>query len=304
MRMLNMSIVALAAAFTGCTCCCFAGHSDAVELAVRSCELSEMTPLQGLSVTNLKVKVGCRRPFGVLHVSDSHLMRIDSRLGEDQLAFALARSRNGREYGEYYLDMAMALARRENIPLVHTGDLVEFASAMNFEAAGRRLRSADIIACPGNHEYWLSADHRNVESNRAAVASVLARTFPCGVSAWVREIEGVNFFVFDNASKLVSRETVDAFAKTVCQGLPIVMVCHVPLMSAEFMEESCACGGKIGVHDARTVAFVERVRREHLVKAVLSGHLHRCCICRFSPTAIQVVSGALFDGQAQRIDFE
>ncbi len=127
-----MSIVALAAAFTGCTCCCFAGHSDAVELAVRSCELSEMTPLQGLSVTNLKVKVGCRRPFGVLHVSDSHLMRIDSRLGEDQLAFALARSRNGREYGEYYLDMAMALARRENIPLVHTGDLVEFASAMNF----------------------------------------------------------------------------------------------------------------------------------------------------------------------------
>lgn len=266
--------------------------------------MADLVSLQELSVTSLKVKAGCRRPFGVLHVSDSHLMRIDARLCDSQLSFALTRSRKGREYGEYYLDMAMELARREEIPMVHTGDLVEFAGAANFEAAGRRLRSVDAIACPGNHEYWFSADRCNVEANRAAVAGALARVFPWGVSAWVREIEGVNFFVFDNASQLVSGETADAFAKTVRRGLPIVLVCHVPLVSDDLAEEPGVCGGKIGVHDARTVAFVERARREHLVKAVLSGHLHRRCICRFSPTAIQVVSGALFDGQAQRIDFE
>ena len=261
-------------------------------------------PLPELSVTNLKVRVGARRPFSVLHVSDSHLLRVDSRLGDDQLAFALARSRKGRELGEYYLDVAMAMALRDGVTMVHSGDLVEFAGAANFEAAGRRLRSADIIACPGNHEYWLSEDRRNVESNRAVVAGALARMLPGGTSAWVREIEGVNFLVFDNASRFVSGETVGLFERIVRQGLPIVLVCHVPLWSDDFGKVACVCGGPSGPHDARTDGFVERVRREPLVRAVLTGHLHRRVVSAFSPTAVQIVSGALFTGQAQWIDFE
>lgn len=261
-------------------------------------------PLPELSVTNLKVRVGARHPFSVLHVSDSHLLRVDSRLSDDQLAFALTRSRKGREFGEYYLDRAMAQALRDGVTMVHSGDLVEFAGAANFESAGRRLRSADMIACPGNHEYWLSENRRNVESNRVAVADALARMLPDGASAWTREIEGVNFFVFDNASQVVSGETVDRFERVVRRGLPIVLVCHVPLWSDDFGKATCVCGGPFGPRDARTDGFVERVRREPLVKAVLSGHLHRRVISAFSPTAVQIVSGALFNGQAQRIDFE
>ena len=269
-----------------------AGHGCAAEA-----ECGGGAPLKSLpplSVTNLKVRVGARRPFRLLHVSDSHLSRLDSRSDESQVSFALARSRNGREWGEYYLDAAMNLAGREGVAIVHTGDIMEFASPANLEAAGRRLRTCDAMACPGNHEYWLSADRMNVESNRMALASALEQVFPHGVAAAVREIEGVSFFVFDNASGSVSRETAAAFERTVLRGCPIVMVCHVPLQCPEFDDDVSVCKGE----------FVERARREPLVKAVLTGHVHRRMFGRFSPTADEFVVGALFDGCATMMEFE
>ena len=61
-------------------------------------------PLKPLKVRRAKVAAGVECPFRILHVSDSHVARIDSRSPEETYAFAKARSRNGRELGEYYLD--------------------------------------------------------------------------------------------------------------------------------------------------------------------------------------------------------
>lgn len=128
----------------------------------------------------------------------------------------------------------------------------------------------------------------------AALASALEQVFPHGVAAAVREIEGVSFFVFDNASGSVSRETAAAFERTVLRGCPIVTVCHVPLQCPEFDDDVSVCKGE----------FVERARREPLVKAVLTGHVHRRMFGRFSPTADEFVVGALFDGCATMMEFE
>ena len=125
-------------------------------------------PLPPLALTDLTVRIGLPKPFSVLHVSDSHVTRIDSRDPAALRDFALKRSRMGRGWGDYYLDEAVALARRERMTVVHTGDLIAFCGEACLEYAGRRLRTDDILACVGNHEYWLGEGLRDVKANRHA----------------------------------------------------------------------------------------------------------------------------------------
>ena len=155
-------------------------------------------PIGALNVRRVKLAVGAERPFSVLHVSDSHIARIDNRDGDALHAFARARSRIGRELGEYYLCEAAHYAKAAKVKMVHTGDFMDFLSEANLEYARRFLCSYDFLACVGNPK---------------------------------------------------------------------------------------AC-------DALSCEFVERARREPLVRAVLSGHLHGFHDFEFSPHARELVAGA------------
>ena len=72
-------------------------------------------PIPALKVRKVSVSLGVDEPFSILHVSDSHIARIDSRDGEATYAFAKSRSRKGRELGEYYLGEAIHHARAKRI---------------------------------------------------------------------------------------------------------------------------------------------------------------------------------------------
>lgn len=255
-----------------------------------------------LCVKQTRIRIGLKKPVRVLHVSDAHLSKVDSRDSVKLREFALSRSRMGRELGEYYLDMATALCRQKDMTLIHTGDLVAFCGEACLEAAERRLKTDKVIACVGNHEFWLDGDRKDVEKNRAECMPRLKAAYGSQVTASVREIGGVNFFSFDNASQLVGKEVSDAFDRVVRLKKPIVLVCHVPLYTHDITRFSC--GNKADVCDETTSLFVEKVRREPLVKAVLAGHVHASAESRFSPTAMEYVSNALFNGEAREIVFE
>ena len=100
---------------------------------------SGVKPLKSLNVRREVVEIGTGIPFSILHVSDSHLTRIDSRDGNALYEFAKSRSRNGRELGEYYLDEAVHHARLKKLKMIHTGDFMEFRSEANIEYAARHL---------------------------------------------------------------------------------------------------------------------------------------------------------------------
>ena len=55
--------------------------------------------------------------------------------------------------------------------------------------------------------------------------------------------------------------------------------------------------------NAATKAFVECLRKEPLVKAILCGHVHCPETDRFSPTAMTYVAGANYMGDVSRLDF-
>lgn len=260
-------------------------------------------PLKPLAVARHVVDVGLERPFRVLHVGDSHIARIDSRDGDALYAYARKRSRIGREMGEYYLDEAVAYARQRGLKIVHTGDLADFASVANLEYAERRFATDDFLPCVGNHEYWTAGANRaqETEDYKTRTLPQVKRAFsaiPCRTVA----LGGLSFLVFDNAFDDVTEPVVAAFEDAVRQGLPIVLVCHVPF-ALTGVDNSLACGAPSSRSNVLTRAFVERVRREPLVKAILCGHTHVAQVESFSPTARQFVGGALCNGEAELIEF-
>ena len=260
-------------------------------------------PIPALNVRKVSIPLGVDEPFSILHVSDSHIARIDSRDGETTYAFAKLRSRKGRELGEYYLGEAIHHARARGIKVVHTGDFMDFASVANIEYAARRIRTDDIVACVGNHEYWLDADKKEIESYKEATIPKLKDEWK-GVPASTVRIGGANFFVFDDSFKTVTEAIAAAFEETVKEGLPIVMVCHVPLWTEDVgLNKGASCGVHGRKDDAVTCEFVERVRREPLVRAVIAGHLHGFRQFAFSDHAQELVAGALFNGDCTEIEF-
>ena len=260
-------------------------------------------PIPALKVRKVSVSLGVDEPFSILHISDSHIARIDSRDGEATYAFAKSRSRNGRELGEYYLGEAIHHARARGIKLVHTGDFMDFASVANIEHAARRIRTDGIVACVGNHEYWLDAGKKEVESYKEATVPKLKGEWK-GVPASAVHIGGANFCVFDDSFRTVTETIAAACEETVREGLPIVMVCHVPLWTEDVgLNGGASCGARGRKDDAITIEFVERVRREPLVRAVLAGHLHGFRQFAFSDHAQQLVAGALFNGDCTEIEF-
>ena len=274
--------------------------AGAVATAMPSFAWDAIPPLK---VRQKKIEVGAERPFSVLHVSDSHVARIDSRDTDAVYAFAKTRSRIGRELGEYYLDAAVHRAQCRKMKVIHSGDFVDFMGEANLEYASRRLGTDDIVACVGNHEYWLDANHRETEAYKAQTIPRIKGSW-AGLPASTLRVDGVNFFVFDNAFETVTGAISEAFEKTVAEGLPIVMVCHVPLWAEACPHRRNLCGmpgSKRG--DAVSCAFVDRARHEPLVKAVLAGHVHKHLEFAFSDTARELVAGALFNGDCTEIEF-
>ena len=153
----------------------------------------------------------------------------------------------------------------------------------------------------GNHEFWLGGDRTNPAANRKECSGRLTAAFKDDIEVFVREIGGINFFVYNNVAGSVGRRVTDKFEATVAEGRPIVVACHIPL-SIQCVSGAAA---KLGGGDAGSVAaFAERIRGEKLVKAVLSGHFHHPGKVPFSSTATEFIGGATFFGDVREIVFE
>ena len=107
--------------------------------------------LEPLYVKEIHVKVGASKPFGVLHVSDTHSARADNRDDERKIKLAASRS-CGMTYGEHYLDEAIRYARDKGLYMMHTGDMYDFVSEANLDCCAHHMLEADWFVCAGNHE--------------------------------------------------------------------------------------------------------------------------------------------------------
>ena len=282
-----------------------------------------------------KVEVSCglARPFTLLHVSDTHLALMDKMELRNPKRAELHSKRASTwqsKYAEEGLAAVLEYAKAKNMPIVHTGDLIDFIGEANFAAAGKFAADSGAYCIAGNHEwaYFMYTRTEDVRRNRALFVARLCDVYHNDLDASARVIGGVNFVAFDDWDSNVTDRQAAFIDAELAKGLPTVLLCHcpfyVPRLHAESLERcearphSDLVGLPLAEHERiraltpseawhrptkTTLAFTERLKAAGNLKAILCGHLHRFHEERFSPTAIQYVVGANSNGAAYEVSF-
>jgi len=291
--------------------------------------------LQGfapLSLKRVRIAVGAERPFKAVHVSDSHLTFVDAS-EKDPRKVELAAARAGSMgYGSRYLAEAAAAAEREGALLLHTGDMIDFVSNANLKYAEKTFGAGDWIVCAGNHEYSrYVGEAKEDAAYKQGSCDRVAKHYPNDLAFYSRVVSGVNFVALDDVYYNFTEDQLARMEKEVAKGLPIVMMCHVPLYAPKHYEAQMratngVCAYQTGVPpelvdtwkkerdyppetlwrdrrvqqrpDAATQEFVKYVKAQPLLKAVVCGHCHWFWQEPFSRTATQCIAPALYKGEA------
>ena len=255
-----------------------------------------------LDVKRIEIKVGAKCPFKVMHVSDTHIVRVAKSDGDAKMRLAAGRYPH-MGYGEHYLWEAVAKARMEGAMLVHTGDMIDFVSKANLDFAGLTYGTDDWFVCAGNHEYsrFVGEAREDAEYKARSYANVSAH-YPNDLTLASRIVNGVNFVAADDVYYNFTEEQLFLLKREVTKGLPIVFLCHVPLYMPKHYEHQMQrtgglCAYETGVPDelvktwkggvvdpsnwrdrrvqqrtdAATAEFIAYLKSQPLVKALLCG---------------------------------
>lgn len=281
-----------------------------------------------MKLTRHRIEIGLKEPFSVVHASDTHLVRVsaaDLAVMDDKSLEWYDSRRGVFKDGIYGLSAAIEYARREQLPLFHTGDLLDFASRANLAEIKANLEGVDWFYACGNHEYqgWgggaPAIRHGTSEADRKRDRAEFQKLLPNPIPFASRVINGVNFVEYDNGgfSDYTGCWQFDMMKKEFAKGLPVVVLCHMPFHSEALVDmiakrdniskDRINCGYLQGIPDKPNwggrLEMTKWLREQKLLKAVLCGHLHHAFVDDFAPGVKQFVVGANYNLFVNRYDF-
>ena len=110
-----------------------------------------------MKIREITIPVGALEPFSVLHTSDNHICLADERDNERKRKLAeergMAISKGHPEQLTKKAEEIFAYAKEHQLPVFHTGDLIDFVSEANLDYARNLLKDADVFVAAGNHEF-------------------------------------------------------------------------------------------------------------------------------------------------------
>ena len=282
--------------------------------------------------------VGAQEPFCAVHISDTHLTYADERERDNGRKLALAQARlQGFPDAEENLKQAVEYVQEHKLPILHTGDLIDFVSAANLDAAKKLTEENDVFMAAGNHEFSLYVGEAKEDAAyRMQSYAKVQSAFPNDLTVASRIINGVNFVAIDDGYYNVTAAQHEAVKREVEKGLPIVLMCHVPLYTPKHCEIILKGNGGLAGYmtgaplsitetyqqdpsrpaseqwrnrsvqqraEQSTLDFISWLKEQPLLKAILCGHCHDFFEERFSPTAMQYTVEAGYKGGAYEIEF-
>ena len=268
-----------------------------------------------LDVKRITVKVGAKRPFELMHNSDSHLVFADVR--DPEKKSLLARFRHSEfPWALYCLQKELEYASKNNLPILHTGDMIDFVSEMNLDQAVSVFSIGDwFLVASGNHEFsqFMSyfGPEQETDEYKAQTYDKVQTAYPDDFSVCAKVKNGVNFIALDNSYYKINQAQFDKVKAEFAKGLPVVLAVHVPFYTPELYNRSSDGGKKFSYlccppsedNDALTLEFIEWLKQQPQLKAIFSGHLHFFWEEEFAPGVMQYTVGAGSFGQAYHIRF-
>ena len=280
-----------------------------------------------MTIEKVCIEVGAAKPFRALHLSDNHLAFADMRDGERKVTLARRRHAafdEGHGAVEALLEEQLAYARDNGLPVLYTGDLIDFVSYQNLEYAKKALEDIDYFMAAGNHEFSLYVGEAFEDvPYKMQSYDLVQRYFRNNLLFDSRVINGVNFVAVDDGYYRFDGRQLEQMRAEVARGLPIVLMLHNPLHTdalyeAVMREQPCAYltgtpEAMMGSYDdyrlrqqrpdADTLAFMDYVYGQPLVRAVLAGHLHRAWTGPLPSGVTQYVADSGYHGFAREIEF-
>ena len=277
--------------------------------------------LADMKLRKIKIDIGLNEPFKVVHATDSHFTYVSAedfeKLDSKSMEWYNSRSKIFAG-GVPGLAAALLHAKNLNVPLFHTGDLLDFPSKANLDMIRRDLSLRNWFYSLGNHEYhgWgpgkpAIAIGRSAEE-RAAGRALFASYMPNAIPVASRVIGGVNFVQYDNSgfSDHMGCWQLGQIKKEFAKGLPVVLLCHMPFFTEKLVEQMVVTkklvkekindGYLQGVPWANSWGgrkeLLAWLKEQPLLKAVICGHLHGEYCVDFSKTAKQYVADANYKG--------
>lgn len=241
------------------------------------------------------IDIGLGKTVRVLHASDTHLTLADSRDDDRKVQLGRARAPGFPLAKRCLVEMARA-SRDTGLPIMHTGDFIDFVSVANLEAVKEFTEENDCFTAAGNHEFslYVGEAYEDAAYRNQSLDKVQA-SFKNDIRMSSRVIDGLNFVALDNGYYKFEAEQLAFLKEQVALGLPIVLMIHTPLYDPAFYEDAMSrfhdsaylCGvpdellenyapghREYQAADAITKETVSYIAGEPLVKAILTGHMH------------------------------
>ena len=258
-------------------------------------------------------EIGAESPFKLLLASDTHLTRADARDDERKLRLAKRRE-EVFPYAESELAQLGEIARKEGCPIAYAGDLIDFVSEANLDAAKRFCAENDVFMAAGNHEFSLYVGEAwEDKAYRDRSLAKVQAPFRNDIRMSARVINGVKLIALDNGYYLFEEEQLSFLKREAEDRLPIILLMHTPLYSPllhEFMlvERDQPCGYLCGTPECEMEGYPPERKRQQLpdkctletlefiencpqVKLILTGHIHVGVTCDFARRIPQVCTG-------------
>ena len=287
--------------------------------------LLDMPVVRNFKPTRLEIRVGAKMPFRLFHMSDSHIAWMNSRdlvkCEEGELKWYEGRRRHFATNATG-LAAALAYAKAHRLPILHTGDLIDYLSDANLNYIKRDFEGVDYQFALGNHEFGgiPSALRPGPWPTFAQKRDSVKGYFPNSIVCSSRVINGVNFVSFDNCgdSRDIFDEQFAAIKREFAKGLPVVLCYHIPFYTKELGDWQLSKVARFKSHDDITEAYraapprggfkINTTLREWLpkqknLKAMLCGHKHEESQGLFCENVTQYVAGATYFGNAYDIQF-
>ena len=284
-----------------------------------------------MKIREIQIPVGATAPFKMLHTSDNHICLADER--DDERKRALAARRDAEFSGNNpgclyrYLQDILDYAREHDLPVIHTGDFIDFVSYANLDYARKSLEGLDVFMAAGNHEFSLYVGEAfEDEAYKAQSFDLVQSAFPGDFWFQTRLINGIRFVAIDNNYYYITEEQMRLFKEVAEQGEPIVLIMHNPLYSRDLYRQIME--GKpadappylIGCPEellrslsekryiqqkpnALTLEFLDYCNHLPNLKAVLTGHLHEFCASELDSGVPQYVCDAGYHNEAIVYEF-
>ncbi len=256
---------------------------------------------------------GVRGEHLFMHISDTHISTFDELSTPEERAETEKKETMWASYKENFARGLLDFARGNDEPY---GEAQAISTREAFEkqlALAEELKPEALLLSGDNLEQMHPAGERYLSRRMGAYSGPFLcvpgnHEAPSCAGVWAEGVRTLDFDGFriaavDNGQRTVSEADLAALRALCAEGVPIIVLCHVPISTPLCREEMHRLIEYFYLdsetEDALGRAFVELCEQNDAIRAILCGHVHGYHKMEFAPGKVQIIGS---QGMAGAVD--